>query len=396
MKIIIVSAMFPPVQTGTSFYTKNLADTLAANGHDISLVTVENNNLPSQSYNYKVYHLKAFHFPLPAFFKHFKISAFYLKNYSLLKKVVLDSGADVMLLVNHYLDIAFPAIYAAKKCSIPLVCSVGTQLQSSKKFRNSLLNFFDRLICGNLIFPFCNKVIAWDTQILKYLNDIHGEHVVRKTAIANYAPNGNLKNYLAHKRNYKMHNQILGVGAITEQRNFLPLIYVFILLAPVFPNLKLKIIGHIYNDEAVKLAYANGLGNRIVFTGEKPHDFVLEEMKCSDMFYASLTGKYIGIGTATIEAMLLGVPVVANTPSSLLGKITLNDMTNFVSSYELSYIQIAGKMKKLLQQKKLRSEIGKNGRRFVSKNMNWDIVSHDILKILSNAKDEFKENNEIY
>ena len=381
--------MFPPAQTGTSYYTKNLAAALIADGHEISVVTVENDDISSELYNFKVHYLSALHVPLPGFFKHFRVCAFSPKNYSLLQKVVDESKADIILLVNHYLDIAFPAIYAARKNLIPLVCSVGTQLQSSKKIRNWILNIFDRLICGNLIFPFCNKVIAWDTQILKYLDDIHGKRVTNKTVIVNYAPNGNIKNFLAHKHDYKIKGQILGIGSVTEQRDFLPLVNAFILLAPAFPNLKLKIIGHIYNEAAVKLAKENSLANRIEFTGEKSHEIVLKEMKSSDLFFASLSGKYVGMGTATIEAMMLGIPVIVNAPEDLLGRVTLKDMIEFVSTKGLSYEQIADKMSQLILQKRLRSSIGKNGRKFVSKYMTWNVVSHEMTEALRKVKSEY-------
>jgi glycosyltransferase involved in cell wall biosynthesis len=389
MKIIIVSAMFPPARTGTSFYTQNLAAKLTADGHEVSVVTVENDDASSESYSYKVYNLSALHVPLPGFFKHFRVCAFSPKNYSLLKKMVKESEADVILLVNHYLDIVFPAIYAARANSIPLVCSVGTQLQSSKKFRDRMLNFFDRLICGNFVFPFCDKVVAWDTQILKYLSDIQGKRVTDKTVIVNYAPNGNVEEFLIHDHNYKMHDQILGVGAVTEQRDFLPLVHAFISLAPRFPNLKLKIIGHIYNDAAVNLIHEHGLDKRVEFTGEQTHEVVLEEMKVSDLFFASLSGKYVGMGTATIEAMMLGIPVVVNAPIDLLGKVTLMDMGDFVSSNGLTCEQIAERMSKLLHQEELRSTIGQNGRKFVSNHMNWNVVSKDMTQVLSDAKDEY-------
>jgi len=32
MKIVIISAMFPPIQTGTSFHSANLAETLFKSG----------------------------------------------------------------------------------------------------------------------------------------------------------------------------------------------------------------------------------------------------------------------------------------------------------------------------------------------------------------------------
>lgn len=388
MNILLVSAMFPPMVTGTSFYARNLAGALSEDGHKISVVTIENNDETSELYDFDVHYLSSRHLPLPGFFNHFRVCAFAPKNYFLLRKVANDSKADVILLINHYLDIVFPAIYAARANSIPLICSVGTQLQSSNKFRDRILNFFDRLICGNFVFPFCDKVVAWDTQILKYLSDIHGKRVTDKTVIVNYAPNGDINGFLEYRHRYKFHGQILGVGAVTEQRDFLSLVHAFILLAPVFPDLKLKIIGLIYQDAAVKLVYKHGIEQRVVFLGEQSHESVLEEMKISDLFFTSLSGKYVGMGTAAIEAMSLGIPVVVNAPTDLFGTSEMVNMRDFVSSNGLSHEQVADRMIQLLHQEELRSTIGQNGRKFVLDHMNWTVVSRDMIKALRDTKDQ--------
>ena len=51
MNILLVSAMFPPMVTGTSFYARNLAGALSEDGHKVSVVTVENNDETSNSIN---------------------------------------------------------------------------------------------------------------------------------------------------------------------------------------------------------------------------------------------------------------------------------------------------------------------------------------------------------
>lgn len=373
--------------TGTSFYSRNLAGALIEDGHKVSVVTVENNDETSKLCDFDVHYLSSFHLPLPGFFNHFRVCAFTPKNYFLLRKVAKDSKADVVLLINHYLDIVFPAIYAARASSIPLICSVGTQLQSSKKFRNRILNIFDRLICGNFVFPFCEKVVAWDTQILKYLRDIHGKRVADKTVIVNYAPNGDFNEFLEYRHRYKFQGQILGVGAVTEQRDFLSLVHAFILLAPVFPDLKLKIIGLVYQDAAVKLVYEHGIEQRVIFSGELSHESVLEEMKFSDLFFASLSGKYVGMGTAAIEAMSLGIPVVVNAPTDLFGAPKMVNMSDFVSSNGLDHEQVADRMIQLLHQEELRRTIGQNGRKFVLDHLNWTVVSRDMIEVLRGTKD---------
>ncbi len=383
MNILLVSSMFPPIRTGTSFYAKNVANVLSERGHQVTVVALNaEEKVEDEDYLFQVHRLSSIHFPIRNFFKHFRIASCIPNNYKKICGIARQSSADAILLINHYQDIAFPAIVAARNCRIPIVCSVGTQIQSDNVFRDRVLNFFDRLICGTLIFPFCTRIIAWDKQILQYLEDVHGSRVVEKTEIINYGVNGNPAEFEHYDHDYSSHGQIVGVGAIIKQRNFVNLVKSFASVCDEFPNLRLKIIGHVYHDEALRVAQDCGISDKVTFTGELPHDQVLEEFKISDLYFVSLTGKYVGLGTATVEAMLMGVPVIANVPPDLLGKARLADMEDYAYVDSSSTDQIALKMKDLIDDLSLRKKIGENGRRFVVEHMSWDHVANEMEKFM--------------
>lgn len=380
--------MFPPARTGTSFYSANLARELTHIGNDVTVLTLDSNNTflanTSNILKFKIYSLPTLNFKVSGWFKHFKVCSILPRNYYKVYKIVKLIRPDVILLVNHYLDIAFLAIFASLVSKTPLFCSVGTQLQSCNSFKNKILNFFDRLICGNLVFPFCTKVIAWDREILRYLDELHGSKVTNKCAIVNWGVNGNPSELLSHQHNYALHNQILGVGAVSEQRNFLSLVDAFSMVAADHPDLKLKIIGHIYLDAAVRRAEELGIADRVIFTGELPHEQVLSAIKQSDAYFVSLTAQYVGLGTASIETMLMGVPVIANIPANLLGNQTLRDMDDIILCYKLTPQHIAEKIRLLLDSEPLRKHIGQNGRTFVSNNLNWPLVAQNMQNLFAN------------
>jgi len=382
MNILIVTAMFPPIRTGTSYYSRNLAAAMHARGHSITVVTLRNDGDQDDGLAFEVIRLPALHMPLRNYFKHFRISACFPGNYSSLNRIAREKKADAILLVNHYLDIAFPAIYAARRNRIPLICSVGTQLQSPNPGRHCILNFLDRLICGWMVFPFCDRIVSWDNEILRYLRDVHGEKISEKSVTINYGVNGSPDVFLRHQHDYALHQQILGVGAVIEQRDFLGLVKAFHRLAPEFPGLRLKIIGHVYHDAAPSYVAENGLGGRVVFMGEQPHGVVLDALKESDLFFASLTGRYIGLGTATIESMLMGVPTVVNAYAGLLGTAQLRSSEDVVLIDGLSPERIADSMRALLTDTGLRKRVGQGGRAFVTKHLNWEKVSVDYERLL--------------
>lgn len=382
MNILIATAMFPPIQTGTSFYAKNLAESLVKIGHNVTVATLENQNYCDNCSIYKIHRLKALHFPLKNYFKHLRICSVFPSNFSKMATIAQEEKADVILLVNHYLDIAFPTIYAARKNQIPLIVSVGTQLQSLNRPRQMILGFLDKIICG-YIFSQCQRIIAWDKEIRRYLKDTHGLKILHKISIVNFGINGDPKIYLNHRHNYQHAKQILGVGAIIEQRNFQFLIQTFAKLLKFYPELSLKIIGHIYHQSTVQMVEKMNLGHKVKFTGELPHQTVLKELQKSVCCWGTLSGEYVGLGTSNLEAMMMGVPVVSNIPLDLLGKADFKDMENYIFTDDFSMNEILDKMKLVLADHKLRKKIGQNGKKLVIKYMDWSKIGKDMIKVLN-------------
>jgi glycosyltransferase involved in cell wall biosynthesis len=384
MNLLLVSAMFPPIRTGTSFYTWNLALSLHQRGHRVTVATLANREASGREvHGFDTIRLPALHFPVKGYFKHLRVCSAFPRNFSRLARLAAERAADVILLVNHYLDIAFPAVYAARRARIPLVCSVGTQLQSPNPVRQRILSMLDRLICGRLIFPACERIIAWDDQIVRYLCDVHGEGLLPKIDVVNYGVNGEERLKARQPVGDRLTGQILGVGAVIEQRDFTALVRAFARIAGEFPQHRLKIIGHVYDDRAVRLAQELGIKDRVTFTGELPHDSVLDELARSDVFFSSLTGRYVGLGTATIEAMLMGVPTVVNAYAGILGRARLEDWRHVVLLPNLSEEAIAERLRKLLTDEALRRAVGDAGRRFVSEHMSWQRVTSDMESVLA-------------
>jgi glycosyltransferase involved in cell wall biosynthesis len=376
--------MYPPMRTGTAFYTRNLAHALQSHGHQVEIVTLGDAGTVIEE-GLTVHKLAAFSMPLAGFFKHFRLCAWNPVNWWRLYRIAIHSEADAILLVNHYLDIAFPARFAAWLNRIPLVCSVGTQLQSLNPHRNRFLNVLDRLVCGLLVFPGCTRIVAWDTQIRQYLQDVQGIEILRKVVIINYGVNGDPDLLLSRQHDYEVDNVILGVGAVSEQRSFLPLVQAFAQLAPKYARLRLRIVGHIYYDAAPRLAVELGLADRIEFMGEMSHEQVIDQMQRAALFYSSLTGQYVGLGTATIEAMLLGLPTVVNTPLDLLGAGILVDQQHLIQSTSGDPAEIAARLELLLADINLRRRVGEGGRMFVEQHLNWGVVAQQMANVLQLA-----------
>lgn len=99
---------------------------------------------------------------------------------------------------------------------------------------------------------------------------------------------------------------IVSVGRIHRQKGFDVLIRALARLGPDFPS-KLLIIGGGDHSALEALAYSQGVGERVVFTGHLANPF--PAMAASDLFV--LASRWEGASNALTEALALGLPLVA-------------------------------------------------------------------------------------
>lgn len=379
--------MFPPNRTGSSFYSRNLASALADRGNEIKVITTVNSEKNNDSVlKYPVIRIAAWHIPIKNFFKHLRFCSLIPRNYRFIRKTAAEFKPDAIIVVNHYLDIVFPAIYAGRKERIPLYISVGTQLQSLNKFRNRVLKFLDRLIVGRLIFPHARKIISWDKEIERYITETHRDKIARNSTIIPFGVNGDMETFNAYANSYQNTEQLLGVGAIIGHRDYIYQLRVFSQLLKRYPSLTFKIIGNQYIDKPIRYAKELGISDRVIFTGELPHDKVLEEYQNSLCHWMMLVGEYVGLGTSTLEAMLMGVPIISNVPENLFGFGELRDMENYIRTDGKNVTRDVGRIGRLIENPEERKRIGTNEKRFVSQYLNWDNVAKEFEHIIQNNR----------
>ena len=367
--------MFPPIRTGTSFYARDVASALQQRGHEVRVVTLRSAEGATDAFPFDVDRMPTLRRSIPGLFKHLTVSSLFPGNYAHVVGRLRREPADVIFLVNHYLDIAFVAVAAARVTRTPLVCSIHTQLQATSPLRQRLFTTFDRLICGRLIFPSCARLIATDCEINRYLVEVHGARVRDKIAIVPFGV-GAATSRVAH--DYRLHDQLVGIGAVIEQRNFLTSLRVFRMLLDRFPRLRFKILGHVYYAAAPALARELGIADRVEFTGELTQAQVFEETSRSDVYMGLFSGHYTGLGTAALESMLIGVPAVANVPPGLFGEPPLVDMQDYVRADTNDLPAVTARVARLLESQELRERIGAGGRAYVARNLGWDGIARSL------------------
>ena len=120
-----------------------------------------------------------------------------------------------------------------------------------------------------------------------------------------------------------------------------------------------------------------GLENKVKFLGSIPNEQIPEYLAQADVFVRPSRSE--GLGSAFLEAMAVGVPVIA-TPVGGIGDFLRDPSTSSGQATGLfcsveSPGDLAEKIKLILNDENLRNKIAKNARQLIEQEYNWDFIA---------------------
>jgi glycosyltransferase involved in cell wall biosynthesis len=102
---------------------------------------------------------------------------------------------------------------------------------------------------------------------------------------------------------------ILSLGHVIPQRSRVALSRALPLVLERYPDVAVVVVGGVYYDEFLKIAAELGVADSIIAPGAVPSDDIPDYLAAADLEVHELDG--LGFGTASLEALAVGVPVVA-------------------------------------------------------------------------------------
>lgn len=161
----------------------------------------------------------------------------------------------------------------------------------------------------------------------------------------------------------QVNNTILAMGRFVEQKGFDSLIHAFSLVSADYPVWKLVIWGEgAFRKELEALLHNKGLNGRVFLPGITSQPY--QEMKKADIFV--LSSRYEGFPNVLSEAMACGLPAISTNcpygPSDLIEN-EKNGILVDVDDIEA----MAKEIRRLIENEKLRRELGQEARRTVEK-----------------------------
>ena len=146
-------------------------------------------------------------------------------------------------------------------------------------------------------------------------------------------------------------------------------------------NVKLIIVGTGSEEKNLKFKILNlKLENRVIFAGQVDNKEVPKYLKISDIFIRPSLSE--GLGNSFLEAMAVGVPVIA-TPVGGIPDFLIDGETGLFCEVN-NPKSIAEKVKILMESSELREKIVKNARQMIKEKYNWEIIAEKMKNIFNN------------
>ena len=178
---------------------------------------------------------------------------------------------------------------------------------------------------------------------------------------------------------------VLAVGRFVEKKAPHLTLEAFARVLNRFPEKRLEMIGDgPLLSRCISEAKKLKIKNNVIFHGAKENDFVNSKLRKASVFMQhSVTapnGDTESLGVSLLEAMALEVPVVVTRHNGFVTTVQENRTGFLVDEYDVK--GMAEKVSEILGNVKLRDEMGKSGRIWVSKYFSSDTQISELRKIM--------------
>lgn len=309
MRLALVTNLYPPIQTGTSYYAQALAHAMRDRGHDVLVVTCRAGGEPVETAvdGVRVVRLPALRLPpnrAMLNFDEFKLAT-RPGLVSRLAALLREHGAEIVHQCGHLLDLTYATPRAARAAGMPSVCSVHAVIGLPGNPRlDALARAVDRRVVRDQAMRRYDAVLTLDRTTHEYVRGRYGiDNALR-------VPWGIDFDFGRYERRARDEGplRVVSLGHITEMRSRETLLRAVAQARTAGVDLEVRIVGKECTLRTRRMVSELDVGDIVTLTGELPREQALEELS-----HADVQGNWItnpGVGSAAMESMAMGVPTM--------------------------------------------------------------------------------------
>ena len=378
MKILMLTWEYPPrIVGGIARVVHDLSKRLIKDGHDVTVVTYREGELPyyENDKGVEVYRVDNYMITPNNF-----IDWIMQLNFNLVAKAseLIAKEGNFDVIHAHDWLVANAAKTLKHAYNIPLISTI----HATESGRNSGIHDETQRYINDTEWMLTYE----STEVIVNSNFMKG-HIQGLFGLPfdkiNVIPNGiNLTNFNGIERDYEFRRQyaldnekiILYMGRLVYEKGIQHLIAAMPKILDNYHDAKLIIAGKggMIDELKAQVEYM-GISNKVYFTGYLDAKQVQKMYKCADV--AVFPSTYEPFGIVALEAMLAGVPTVVSDVGGL-NEIVEHGVTG-MKSYAGNSNSIADSILTLLYDHALAANVAKNAKAKVKELYNWNKIAQD-------------------
>jgi len=316
VRIAVVNNFFPPRVAGSAHLSESLARGYAAAGHEVLVLTAAYRDAPAteERAGVRVVRLPAWTLPQTPLSISFDIG--YTLRPSLMRKVtaILDGfKPDVLHQHGQFFDLTWATGLYARRRDVPALLSVHTRLESPKPLYHRAFRAADATIVAPVLRRYRPRFVVMDIQMddyihARYRGAVGGTEYIPVGIDPDWALGGDDRAVRA-RLGLGDAPIVLSLGHVIPLRDRTQLVRAMPRVLAKVPDTAFVIVGGVYYDAFLKLADELGVRDALHTVGAVPRHEVRDYLAAAATEIHDLDG--YGLGTASLESMAAGLPVVA-------------------------------------------------------------------------------------
>ena len=381
MRIAVVNNFFPPRVGGSSHLSEALAARYVSLGHEVLVITTAFRDSPADEVQagYRVVRVPAFGLPKVGLSIDFDIT--FASRPSNVRRVfaLLDEfRPDVLHQHGQFFDLTWITGWWARRRRVPCVLSVHTRLESPSRLYTMAFRALDAALVRPMLSTYHPDFVVMDVLMDDYIRDryrtqseqLHYFSVgVDTTQFANAGDGAAVR----RRHGFGTRPVLLSLGHVIPLRDRTPLVEALPLVLHRHPDALVVVVGNVHYPRFLERAESLGVRDAIVCVGAVPKVEIRDYLAAATLEIHEL--QWYGMGTASLEAMAAGVPIVACVRPDNFPKVPLRSGEGLVLADSNSPTALSRAICKLLDDPAWAASVGAAGRRLVRQHFDLDVVA---------------------
>jgi glycosyltransferase involved in cell wall biosynthesis len=389
VRIAVVNAFFPPRAGGSAHLSEAIARHCAAAGHEVLVVTSSFGDSPPEerSGSYRVVRLPslaptsrlAFNYDIP-----FASSP---RNIRRVFRLLDEFAPDVVHQHGQFFDLSWISTAWARRRNVPIVLSVHTRLISPSRLHGAVMAAGDLTVVRAFTRWARPWVVAVDGPVHEYIPKRYG---IPEARIVDIPVGVEIQRFgdtdgaeVRRRLGIGDRPMILSLGHVIPLRDRLALVEAMPMILAEHPDARLVVVGHVYDDRFLERARRLGIEGSLIVTGAVPKHEVPSYAAAADVEAHDLQG--IGFGTASLEMLAAGVPVVTTAEPDNYPTGRLTDGVDVVIARSDDPADIARAFLRVLDDPELRARLREGGPRLIAERFSMEAVTAEHLALYERA-----------